>query len=85
LRQASDDAYWCLVTVEELESEAYYKAYPQAVEDFDSVVEYLESQPVTPEANKIWSDELKRLNAEREMRKNRLLDFVKENFWALWD
>lgn len=85
LRQASDDAYWCLVTVEELESQAYNKAYPQTVDDFKDVEGYLNSPPVSAEANKAWSDELKKLNAEREMRKNRLLDFVKENFWALWD
>jgi hypothetical protein len=85
IENAADDAYWCLVTVVELESEAYNKAYPQTVEDFDSVVEYLESPPVSEEANKIWSNELKKLNAEREMRKDRLFSFVKENLWALWD
>lgn len=85
LRQASDDAYWCLVTVEKLESDAFCKAYPRSLDEFNNVEEYLASPPVSEKANAIWSAELKKLNEEREMRKNRLFDFVKENLWALWD
>lgn len=85
LIQASDDAYWCLVTFEELENDAYREAYPQNLEDFDSIDEFLESQPVTEEANIKWREAREKLNEEREMRKDRLFNFVKENLWALWD
>lgn len=83
LRQASDDAYWCLVTVEDLENEAYQEAYPIDMANFD-VEEYL-ARKADPEAEAKWIAKRDALNEEREMRKNRLFDFIKENLWALWD
>lgn len=85
IQQASDDAYWCLVTFEELETEAFSAAYPQNLGDFSNVLEYISSPAVSEEAEKVWSAERVRLNEEREMRKNRLFTFVSKNFWALWD
>jgi hypothetical protein len=85
LKAASDDAYWLLVTVDELENEAYSKAYPQEPEDFKSIEDYLSAEAVSPQAVLEWKKENREINAEREIRKERLFSFVKENLWALWD
>lgn len=84
IQKASDDAYWCLITFEELETAAYSEAYPQKLEDFASMEDYLSAE-ANPEANAKWLAEREKLNAEREMRKDRLFAFISKNLWALWD
>jgi hypothetical protein len=84
IEQASEDAYWCLVTFEELETDAYSEAYPQKLDNFESIEEWLNDK-ATPEADVKWNAERVRLNEEREMRKDRLFNFLSKNFWALWD
>jgi hypothetical protein len=84
VQQAADDAYWCLVTFEDLEHAAYEEAYPHVPEDFANVEDFLAAK-ATPEASVKWNTERVKLCAEREMRKDRMLDFIKKNFWALWD
>jgi hypothetical protein len=84
IEQASEDAYWCLVTFEELETAAYSEAYPQDLDNFASVEDFLDAK-ATPEASAKWRAEREMLNAEREMRKDRLFNFVSKNLWALWD
>jgi hypothetical protein len=85
LKTASDDAYWLLVTVDELENEAYSKAYPKEPEDFKSIEDYLNAEAVSPQAVLEWKKELREINGEREVRKDRLFTFISKNLWALWD
>lgn len=84
LQQASDDAYWCLVTYDDETTKVHRKYYTKRLEDFDDLIDYLNDQ-IPEDQYKLYRAEYDALTEERDMRKDRLLDFVKENFFALWD
>lgn len=84
LQQASDDAYWCLVTYEDETDKVHRKYYTKRLEDFDDIIDYLNEQ-IPEDQYRLYRAEYDAFTEERDMRKDRLLDFVKENFFALWD
>jgi hypothetical protein len=85
LQQASDDAYWCLVTYDELTMQAFDKYYGELHRRTLHSIEDFFKEDISEELRKEYRAVHARLDNERNMRKDRLLDFVKENFFHLWD
>lgn len=91
VRKQAANAYWCCVTYEELEMTIYKKYHTELTEKelnaegFDLVRDFINNPKYDASDKEAWIAETKSLWAEREGRKNELLNFVKKYFWTLWD
>lgn len=87
--QMAEDAHW-LATFEEKEDAVHDKYYTEE-DGFDMVpsedgkyFRMVEKRNL-PERDANWREATKELDAERQMRKDRLMDMVKEHYFTLWD
>jgi hypothetical protein len=87
LGQACEDAAW-LVSYQDRSSEIYDEHMGDVEHSFEKIPGRTSSRMIstaTDEQAQAWLEAERELEHEQDRRKNRLLEFVKEHYFSLWD